>query len=99
MPCPLGYVIEHKTNNKPSIKEFTEGQTNFLAKVEHDRWMKEKIDDGWVYAPVRDNRKKHHNCLVPWEELSPAEQTKDIDAVNKIIPELDSIGYGVYKTK
>ena len=31
----------------------------------------------WQYAPVRDDKMRHHTLLVPYEELSAAEQAKD----------------------
>ena len=79
-----------------TVTEFDEETTHFLAKNEHIRWMQEKIANGWVYAPIRDNEKKHHPCLVPYEQLPLAEQQKDINTVNNIIPLLKSIGLRVY---
>ena len=58
----------------------------------------EKLANGWVYAPVRDNELKHHPCLVPYEDLPVEEQQKDIDVVHNVIPLLRSIGMRVYRT-
>jgi len=44
-------------------------------------------------------KKKHHPCLVPYEDLPAEEQQKDIDVVNNIIPLLDSIGLRVYRKR
>jgi len=93
----IGCVIEKKPNNKPEIRQFPIEQRNILAKAEHDRWMKEKITDGWVYNPVRDDKKKHHDCMIEWEKLTFKQKSWDIKTVNEIIPLLNSIGYGVYK--
>jgi hypothetical protein len=42
-----------------------------LARMEHDRWVKERSADGWKYAPGEKNpKRKTHPYLVPWEELS-----------------------------
>ena len=79
------------------VESFDPSTTLLLARFEHDRWMKEKLANGWVYAPVRDNAKKHHPCLVPYEELSLEEQQKDINVVNNIIPLLTSVGLRVCK--
>ncbi len=43
----------------------------------HDNWMKEKIEDGWVYGETKDAVKKIHPCLVPFDQLPPAQQAKD----------------------
>jgi hypothetical protein len=40
-------------------------------------WLKEKIDNGWKYGPVKDQEKKEHPCCVPYEELPVQQKTKD----------------------
>lgn len=47
------------------------------ASSSHDSWMQEKIDNGWVYGPERDNDKKIHPCIVPFDELPTDQQLKD----------------------
>lgn len=43
----------------------------------HNNWMAEKLKDGWKYGEVKNPETKEHPCLVPYEQLSQAEQTKD----------------------
>ena len=43
----------------------------------HKNWAKEKIQDGWVYGPVKDAEKKLHPCLVDFENLPKEQQAKD----------------------
>jgi hypothetical protein len=54
-----------------------------LARLEHERWMIERKLDGWRYAPARDNPRRLHPKLVPWEQLqrSTDEVRKDVDQV------------------
>ncbi|MCL2773000.1 MAG: RyR domain-containing protein [Oscillospiraceae bacterium] len=80
-----------------TVEEFDDTTILLLAQIEHIRWMNEKLANGWVYDPVRDDGKKLHPCLVAYDNLSPDEQQKDIDAVNNIIPLLKSIGLRVYR--
>ena len=47
------------------------------ADASHNSWMKEKIDTGWVYGPVKDEVKKEHPCIVPFEELPESQKAKD----------------------
>lgn len=44
---------------------------------QHQSWMDMKITDGWVYGEEKDAEKKTHFCLVPYDELPPAQQSKD----------------------
>jgi len=43
----------------------------------HKAWCKKKLEDGWSYGPVKDERKKTHPCLVPHEDLPESQQRKD----------------------
>lgn len=43
----------------------------------HNNWMKHKEADGWVYGPVKDPDAKTHPCMVPFDQLPPAQQFKD----------------------
>jgi hypothetical protein len=43
----------------------------------HESWMKEKVDNGWVYGEVKDPIAKTHPCIVPYNELSLEQRTKD----------------------
>lgn len=51
-------------------------QTRFL-RIEHDRWMRFHLLNNWQYAPKRDNPKRRHPLLVPFDTLAPEEQRKD----------------------
>ncbi len=43
----------------------------------HNSWLQEKIEDGWVYGPIKDATAKTHPCIVPYEQLPPEQQKKD----------------------
>lgn len=45
--------------------------------AQHNSWMKEKIDQGWVYGEIKDAEKKTHPCIVPFEQLPEFQQKKD----------------------
>ncbi|MCR4738959.1 MAG: hypothetical protein K5886_01705 [Lachnospiraceae bacterium] len=52
-------------------------QRKIFRKLEHKRWMRFYLVYNWIFYPVRDNRRRRHPLLVPFEELSEAEQLKD----------------------
>jgi len=43
----------------------------------HEAWMKEKIDEGWVYGATKDPEAKTHPCLVPFADIPKEQQAKD----------------------
>lgn len=44
----------------------------------HNNWMREKIDDGWVYGELKDEKLKTHPSILPFNELTKEEQFKDV---------------------
>jgi hypothetical protein len=57
--------------------QFRLDNPNALESAQHDAWMKDKLDQGWKYGPVKDAVKKEHPCLVPFEQLPPEQRAKD----------------------
>ena len=43
----------------------------------HESWLKQKVEEGWVYGLVKDAEKKEHPCCVPYSELPLAQKVKD----------------------
>ncbi len=43
----------------------------------HKNWMKDKLESGWKYGPIKDPEKKEHPCMVPYEELPLEQRVKD----------------------
>lgn len=43
----------------------------------HIMWMKQKVEDGWVYGTIKDADKKQHPCIVPFEMLPNEQKAKD----------------------
>ena len=50
---------------------------DFGPEASHISWMKEKVDDGWVYGTEKNADKKTHPCIVPFGELPVQQQAKD----------------------
>jgi len=46
--------------------------------------MQDRRRHNWTYAPLRDNARKHHPLLVPWEKLSEMEKEKDREVVRNL---------------
>lgn len=56
-----------------------------LARMEHDRWMAEKLLDGWRYTPgIKDIAARLSPSLIAWEHLPESEREKDRDSVRNI---------------
>jgi len=76
---------------------FTDKEIEDLAELEHERWMRERLAQGWKYGDQRDNRRKLHPDLVEWADLPGAEQEKDRDSVRVIPDILHDAGYQILR--
>jgi hypothetical protein len=76
---------------------FTAPELERLAQAEHRRWVAQRRASGWIYAAVRDNRRKRHPMIIKWDKLSEREREKDRDAVRNIPSVLNSAGLRVVR--
>jgi hypothetical protein len=58
------YMVPARTGEPPFT--FPADVLEELASLEHTRWVRQKLADGWRYAPETDKTRKLHKCLVPW---------------------------------
>jgi hypothetical protein len=92
----VGYVMMPARSNEPPF-EFPGNDLDFLARLEHDRWMRDKLKHGWTYGDKTDKDRKIHESLEPWEELSEEEQDKDREMIRGIPRILAKAGYAIAK--
>jgi len=80
-----------------NLPEALTGLTESLAKNVHEVWASGRIKAGWKYGPVRDEIKKEHPCLIPYEELT--EEEKDFDRATALstLKFVLHQGYGIVK--
>jgi hypothetical protein len=92
----VGYRLLPARNNKAPSR-FSNGEVEILARMEHERWMQQKVDTGWQYSAATDKAKKLHRYLIPWEELPADEQQKDRLLVKSIPEIVAKAGYTVVR--
>jgi len=71
--------------------------TELLARNAHDIWARQRLADGWRYGPQRDDAKKEHPSLVPYEELSESEKVYDRQAAMETLKGIIALGYRIEK--
>ena len=92
----VGYVMMPARSNEPQF-EFPGDDLDFLAQMEHERWVQDKIRHGWTYGEKTDKDKKIHESLEPWEDLSEEERDKDREMIHGIPRILAKAGYAIVK--
>lgn len=68
-----------------------------LAKNTHDVWAVGRIAEGWIYGNARDDKKKIHPCLVPYEDLPESEKEYDRATSLETLKVILSLGYVIEK--
>lgn len=83
---PFKLLLTGKSLNPLSNRDlhFSKEEIESLAIIEHKRWMAHRYLYGWDYAPIRNDERKLHPSLVPWDQISDAEKQKDRDTILRI---------------
>lgn len=79
----LGRVVS-KAGPGESGDPFTAGEIELLARMEHDRWWAERLLDGWRHGVARDDARRIHPDLVPYDQLTGAIKEYDRNTVRNI---------------
>ena len=69
--------------------------TEEVARAVHAAWMREREAAGWKFGPKRDDTKKEHPCLVPYDELSEEEKGYDYATAEAVVETLTEMGYEI----
>lgn len=68
-----------------------------VAKNVHEVWSQNRMNEGWVYGPVRNDEKRETPCLVPYEELPEEEKAYDRNTAFSTLRLIVSLGFDIVK--
>lgn len=77
----------------PEISALTER----LARNTHENWASQRIELGWRHGPVRDDERKEHPCLVPYDELPEDEKDFDRRTALETVRLILALGYRIVR--
>jgi len=66
-----------------------------LARNAHEVWASERIAAGWRLGPERNDARKEHPSLVPYEQLSEAEKEYDRQVSMQSIKAILAMGFRI----
>jgi class 3 adenylate cyclase len=75
----------------PDISELREA----LARSVHETWLRLRTAEGWRCGPTRDDGRKEHPDLVPFEELAESEREYDRQTALTTLKTLLALGYTI----
>ena len=90
----VGYRLGPK-GRKGAVKEFPPELVEFMAELEHESWMQERLSRGWKLGE-RNAEKKTSPYLVPYDQLSEEIKDYDRDAIRNIPALVERGGMAIY---
>jgi len=92
-----GYGMRKLQLDGKGIKNFSKDEITRMSKMEHGRFVAERLMNGWRYGPQKNIEKKISPYLILWDELTEEIKQYDVDAVVKFPELLEAAGYEIYK--
>ena len=68
-----------------------------IAKNVHEVWAEGRMKEGWTFGEERDDAKKHHPCLVPYEELTETEKEYDRNTSQETLKLIMKLGFRIVR--
>lgn len=83
--------------SRVALSRDIEQLTELLAKNAHENWARLRMGEGWRYGTKRDDAKKAHPCLVPYDQLPESEKAYDRKTAMETIKTIQALGYRITK--
>lgn len=72
--------------------------TERLAESTHDVWARKRFQEGWKFGPKRDDIRKEHPCLIPYDQLADSEKEYDRATALETIKAILALGYRITRS-
>ena len=93
----MPYVPNPLDTSRVHLNEQLSELVERLARNNHEVWAHQRIADGWQYGPARDDQRKQHPSLIPYEELSDEEKAYDVVMSTELVKAILALGFQVEK--
>ena len=88
-------IVANSSGEDAAAFVMSDDEIETLAITEHRRWAASRRLSGWRFGATRDNTKKLHPDLVPWDDLEESNREYDREPVRNLPQLLAAIGYGI----
>lgn len=99
------YIMEKKSEYIPNPIDVSDivlppelnDLAELMAKNVHEVWAQTRISQGWTYGEERNDSKKTHPCLIPYEELPESEREYDRNTAFSTLKLIAKLGFKIGK--
>jgi hypothetical protein len=81
--------------SKVSLPREIDELTERLSRNAHEVWAQQRMADGWRWGPQRDDARKLHPSLVPYEELPESEKIYDRSTSMETVKAILALGFRI----
>lgn len=93
---PLG--IRPRTENMPdTVYELYGNNLEMMAKLGHEAWLQNKLENGWKYGPVEDRAIRVSPMIRSYEDLDQTEKENKQINMSKMPEFLREVGLEIYR--
>ncbi len=93
----MKYIPEPINTSEITLPDEIQELTELLARNTHEVWAANRSAGGWIYGKIRDDSKKHHPCLVPYDDLPETEKDYDRKTALETLKLILHLGYKIEK--
>jgi len=68
-----------------------------LARNTHELWAQQRLRDGWRYGPQRNDERKEHPMLRPYDEIPESEKVYDRIVSMEAIKAILAMGFKIVR--
>ena len=97
MSCAMTYQPRPIDTSAVTLNAEILALTEQLSRHAHDVWAAERLRLGWKYGPSRNDERREHPSLVPYDELPESEKQFDRNAVIGTLKAILALGYRIEK--
>jgi class 3 adenylate cyclase len=91
----MDYVPKPMDTSTVKLPEALEQLLEQLAQNTHEHWARQRLAEGWVYGEKRDDAKKQHPDLVPYDQLPEGEKAYDRTTAAEALKAILALGYEI----
>ena len=93
----MEYIPQPVDTSKIELSSDLLELTELMANNTHEVWAQQRMAQGWKYGEKRNDERKEHPCLVPYECLTENEKEYDRNTALETIRFLISQGYKIIR--